>query len=147
MEQKERLPNIILFNLNPCDNAALASLTGSFAEDDMPGKIQFGPAWWYNDHQTGICNTWSSIANHSLLSCFIGMTTDSRSLLSMTHHEYFRRLLCNWIGKQVKTGNFPDDNDIVETLVRRIAYENAAQKLQINGEPMNNSFFKKKQQL
>ncbi len=90
----------MLYPLNPADYAALATLTGSFAEDGVRGKIQFGPAWWYNDHALGIRKHLDSLASYGLLSTFIGMTTDSRSLLSMIRHEYFRRVLCDWLGDQ-----------------------------------------------
>ncbi|HPM84966.1 MAG TPA: glucuronate isomerase [Candidatus Anammoximicrobium sp.] len=119
------LPRMILYPLNPADNAALATLTGSFAEDGVRGKIQFGPAWWYNDHALGIRNQLDALANYGLLSAFIGMTTDSRSLLSMTRHEYFRRVLCDWLGDQVQAGSLPDDDQLLGPLVRAVAYDNA----------------------
>lgn len=125
LEKQGRLPRTILYNLNPADNAALATLTGSFAEDGVRGKIQFGPAWWYNDHALGIRNHLESLASYGLLGAFIGMTTDSRSLLSMTRHEYFRRVLCDFLGDQAEAGLMPDDERLLGGLVRAIAYENA----------------------
>ncbi|OHE79261.1 MAG: hypothetical protein A2107_12945 [Verrucomicrobia bacterium GWF2_62_7] len=125
LEKGGCLPRTILYPLNPADNAALATLTGSFAEDGVRGKIQFGPAWWYNDHALGIRNQLDTLANHGLLSTFIGMTTDSRSLLSMTRHEYFRRVLCDWLGDQMEAGTLPADEKLIGQLVRAIAYENA----------------------
>jgi len=125
LEQEGCLPRTVLFPLNPADNAALATLTGSFAEDGVRGKIQFGPAWWYNDHALGIRSQLDALASYGLLSAFIGMTTDSRSLLSMTRHEYFRRVLCDWLGDQVQAGTLPDDDQLLGPLVRAVAYDNA----------------------
>jgi glucuronate isomerase len=100
-------------------------LTGSFSEDGVAGKIQFGPAWWYNDHLAGIRSHLDALASYGLLSVFIGMTTDSRSLLSMVRHEYFRRVLCGWLGDQVEIGVMPPDENLLGRLVRAVAYENA----------------------
>lgn len=125
LEQEELLPKVILYNLNPRDNEAIASLTGSFAEDGMAGKVQFGPAWWYNDHFTGIVNHLTTLADYSLLSNFIGMTTDSRSFLSLCRHEYFRRIFCNLLGKWVETGRVPNDQDLLNELVTAVCYGNA----------------------
>jgi glucuronate isomerase len=125
LEKAGCLPRTILYPLNPADNAALATLTGSFAEDGVRGKIQLGPAWWYSDHALGIRAQLDTLASYGLLSTFIGMTTDSRSLLSMTRHEYFRRVLCDWLGDQVEAGAMPDDEKPIGRLVRAIAYENA----------------------
>lgn len=125
LERQGRLPRTILYPLNPADYAALATLTGSFTEDGVRGKIQLGPAWWYNDHALGIRQHLDVLANYGLLSTFIGMTTDSRSLLSMARHEYFRRVLCDWLGDQVEAGTMPGDGNLPGQLVRAIAYENA----------------------
>jgi len=127
LEKEGCLPRTILFPLNPADNAALATLTGSFAEDGVPGKIQLGPAWWYNDHVLGIRAQLDALASYGLLSTFIGMTTDSRSLLSMARHECFRRVLCDWLGDQMEAGALPADEKLIGQLVRGIAYENARQ--------------------
>lgn len=125
LEKEGCLPRTILYPLNSADNAALATLTGSFAEDGVRGKIQLGPAWWYNDHVFGIRNQLDALANHGLLSTFIGMTTDSRSLLSMARHEYFRRVLCDWLGDQMEAGTLPANKKLIGQLVRAIVYENA----------------------
>jgi glucuronate isomerase len=125
LERRKSLPRTILYSLNPADNAALATLTGSFAEDGVVGKIQLGPAWWYNDHASGIRRHLESLANHGLLSTFIGMTTDSRSLLSMTRHEYFRRVLCDYLGELMENGELPDDLALVGRCVQDNAYNNA----------------------
>ena len=124
LEREGCLPRTILYPLNPADYAAIATLTGSFAADGVRGKIQFGPAWWYNDHALGIRQQLDALASYGLLATFIGMTTDSRSLLSMVRHEYFRRVLCDWLGDKVETGELPAD---LGPLVRAISYGNAMQ--------------------
>ena len=120
-----QLPRLILYNLNPVDNAALATLTGSFSEDGVAAKIQFGPAWWYNDHYAGITRQLTDLASHSLLPHSIGMTTDSRSFLSMSRHEYFRRIFCQWVADGVTKGLLPGDTGILQKLVESVCYENA----------------------
>lgn len=125
LEKEGCLPRTILYPLNPADFAALATLTGSFAEDGVRGKIQLGPAWWYNDHALGIRQHLDALASYGLLATFIGMTTDSRSLLSMSRHEYFRRVLCDWLGDQVHAGVLPDDDRLLGPLVRAVSYDNA----------------------
>ena len=125
LEQKESLPSTVLFNLNPSFNPTLATLTGSFAEDNVAGKIQFGPAWWYNDHKDGIEKHLMAIANHGLLNHFIGMTTDSRSILSLSRHDYFRRVVCNLIGSWIEAGEIPNDSELLETMMIKICYQNA----------------------
>ncbi|RDC61595.1 glucuronate isomerase [Adhaeribacter pallidiroseus] len=125
LDSHNNLPKVILYTLNPADNDALAALTGSFSEDGVKAKVQFGPAWWYNDHLTGIENQLISMASYGLLPHFIGMTTDSRSVLSFTRHHYFRRILCNLIGQWAETGRIPADKSILEELIRNISYHNA----------------------
>jgi len=124
-EQEGSLPRTILYPLNPADYAALATLTGSFAEDGVRGKLQLGPAWWYNDHASGIRRHLDAAASYGLLSTFVGMTTDSRSLLSLARHEYFRRVLCDWLGDQVQAGMLPGDDHLLAPLVRGLCYQNA----------------------
>lgn len=124
LESDGGLPHTILYTLNPADNAVLATLTGSFTVEGVRGKLQFGPAWWYNDHQAGIGRHLEDLASYGLLSSFIGMTTDSRSLLSMTRHEYFRRIVCDFLGAQAAAGRVPADETLLGQLVRDIAYEN-----------------------
>jgi glucuronate isomerase len=124
LEKDGKLPRTILYTLNPADNEAFASITGSFAEDNVPGKIQFGPAWWYNDHIDGIRKQLMTISSYGLLSRFIGMTTDSRSILSLYRHEYFRRICCNLIGEWVELGELPDDALALDRLVKDISYSN-----------------------
>lgn len=129
LESEDGLPNIILYTLNPSDNEAFASLTGSFSQDGKPGKIQFGPAWWYNDHFEGIKSNLLTIANYSLLSRFVGMTTDSRSILSFSRHEYFRRILCNIVGEWVNKGLLPNDMDLLKELITTVCYTNSKQMI------------------
>ncbi len=118
------LPKTVLYTMNPSDNAVFASITGSFSEDNIKGKIQFGPAWWYNDHYHGIEQQLKDLSSYGLLSTTIGFTTDSRSILSFTRHEYYRRIVCNMIGSWVEGGKLPDDKAFLNELVENIAYQN-----------------------
>jgi len=124
LDKEGALPKTILYTLNPADNAVFASLTGSYAQDGVQGKIQFGPAWWYNDQYEGITQQLIALSSYGLLATSIGMTTDSRSILSFTRHEYYRRILCNKIGEWVTNGMLPNDEPLLENLVRNIAYQN-----------------------
>lgn len=117
------LPKTIIYNLNPRDNHMVASMIGNFQEE-IPGKIQFGTAWWFNDQRDGMEEQIKVLANHGLLARFVGMLTDSRSFLSYTRHEYFRRILCNIIGKWVENGEYPADFDILEIIIKDICYGN-----------------------
>lgn len=125
LETSGGLPRTILYSLNPADYAAFACVTGSFAEEGVVGKIQMGPAWWFNDHDLGIKWQLDAISRYGLLSASIGMTTDSRSLLSMTRHDYYRRVFCDYLADQIEAGLFPDDAELQVTYVRRVCYENA----------------------
>jgi glucuronate isomerase len=130
LEQQEQLPRTILYTLNPTDNAAFATLTGSFAEDGVAGKVQFGPAWWYNDHYDGMRQQLIALSGYGLLGQFIGMTTDSRSILSFSRHEYFRRLLCNLIGEWVENGHLPNNSGLLSQLVADISYNNSKKMIE-----------------
>lgn len=125
LDKEKHLPGTILYTLNPADNAAFASLTGSFSQDNVKGKMQYGPAWWYNDQLDGIVAQIKTLSSYGLLATSIGMTTDSRSVLSFTRHEYYRRILCNIIGSWVKDGNLPNDVEYLSTLIKNISYYNA----------------------
>lgn len=125
LEKHEALPRTILYPLNPTDFVPLAVLAGSFVEDDVPGKVQLGPAWWFNDHAAGMRAQFDAIASYGLLSVFIGMTTDSRSLLSMARHDYFRRVFCDWLGEHMEDGALPSDLAEVGQLVRNVSHANA----------------------
>jgi glucuronate isomerase len=130
LEQQEHLPRTILYTLNPIDNAAFATLTGSFAEDGIAGKVQFGPAWWYNDHCDGMRQQLITLSSYGLFGHFIGMTTDSRSILSFSRHQYFRRLLCNLIGEWVENGHLPNDSGLLSQLVADISYNNSKKMIE-----------------
>ncbi|MDQ1004704.1 glucuronate isomerase [Neobacillus niacini] len=125
LEQQNALPRTVLFNLNPKDNPVLAGMMGNFYEEGVPGKIQFGSGWWFNDHIDGMERQMKDLANVGLLSHFIGMLTDSRSFLSYARHEYFRRILCNLLGDWVERGLAPNDMEYLEQMVRNIGYNNA----------------------
>lgn len=130
LDIENALPKTILYTLNPADNAVFASIIGSYAQDGVQGKIQFGPAWWYNDHYDGIHQQLSALSSFGLLSTAIGFTTDSRSILSFIRHNYYRRILCNLIGSWVEGGKLPDDWELTSTLIKNIAYNNIKNWLQ-----------------
>lgn len=119
------LPKTILYSLNPMDNAAIGTVMGCFQDATAIGKIQQGSAWWFNDHKKGMIEQMTSLANLGLLRNFIGMLTDSRSFLSYTRHEYFRRILCNLIGSWVENGEYPADIAFLGKLVQDISYNNS----------------------
>ena len=119
------LPRTILYTLNPKDNYVLGTMIGNFQSGEIPGKIQFGSGWWFNDQRDGMENQMRSLANLGMLSRFVGMLTDSRSFVSYTRHEYFRRILCSLIGSFVDAGEYPEDEEMLKSIVRGICYENA----------------------
>ena len=125
LEKEDTLPKTILYTLNPKDNYVLGTMLGNFQGGGIPGKIQFGSAWWFNDNRDGMVEQMKSLANLGLLSRFVGMLTDSRSFLSYTRHEYFRRILCNLIGEWVENGEFPNDMELLGEIVQGISYNNA----------------------
>lgn len=125
LNETGELPKTILYSLNPNDNAAIGTIIGCFQEEGVAGKIQQGSAWWFNDHKRGMIDQMTSLANLGLLGNFIGMLTDSRSFLSYTRHEYFRRILCNLIGEWVEDGEYPADEKILGKMVEDISYRNA----------------------
>ena len=110
---------------NTGDNQFIDTLIGAFQGTDVPGKIQHGSAWWFNDNKQGMRDQLISLANLSLLGNFIGMLTDSRSFLSYTRHEYFRRILCALIGEWVENGEYPNDEEALKEIVQGISYNNA----------------------
>lgn len=120
-----QLPKTIVYSLNPADDQWLDTLLGAYQGNEVPGKIQHGSAWWFNDNRTGMVNQMTSLANLGILGNFIGMLTDSRSFLSYTRHEYFRRILCNLLGTWVENGEYPNDMDTLSGLVEDISYRNA----------------------
>lgn len=121
----DQLPKTILYSLNPNDNAYIGSLIGCFQDSSAVGKLQQGSAWWFNDHKQGMMEQMISLANLGLLGNFIGMLTDSRSFLSYTRHEYFRRIVCELIGGWVDNGEYPDDEKALEAIIKGISYNNA----------------------
>ena len=127
LNKDNSLPKTILYSLNPNDNEAIGTILGCFQNSDAIGKIQQGSAWWFNDHKIGMQNQMLSLANLGNLSGFVGMLTDSRSFLSYTRHEYFRRILCNLLGDFVENGEFPEDYDTLKEITAGISYYNAIQ--------------------
>ncbi|MCQ2524460.1 MAG: glucuronate isomerase [Lachnospiraceae bacterium] len=125
LAETDELPKTILYSLNPNDNQAIDTIMGCFQDSSAVGKIQHGSAWWFNDNKTGMIDQLTSLANLGNLAGFVGMLTDSRSFLSYTRHEYFRRILCNFIGTLVENGEFPEDYDILGKVVKDISYYNA----------------------
>ena len=125
LDRENKLPKTIIYNLNPRDNAVFASMAGNFYEEGIKGKVQFGSAWWFLDQKDGMENQLNTLSNMGLLSNFIGMLTDSRSFLSFPRHEYFRRILCNLIGKDVCKGELPYDEQWLGSIVNDICYFNA----------------------
>lgn len=125
LEEENALPKTIIYSLNPYDNAAIGTILGCFQDSTAVAKIQQGSAWWFNDHKQGMTDQLTSLANLGNLSGFVGMLTDSRSFLSYARHEYFRRILCNFIGGLVENGEFPADMDTLSEIVTDISYYNA----------------------
>lgn len=125
LEREDALPKTILYTLNPKDNYVLGTMLGNFQKGPEKSKIQFGSGWWFNDNRDGMEAQMCALANLGILGKFVGMLTDSRSFVSYTRHEYFRRILCNLLGKWVEDGEYPDDRDALEKIVRGICYQNA----------------------
>ena len=130
MNKEGHLPRMILYSLNPVDNAMIGSIIGSFQGPEVPGKIQQGAAWWFNDTKRGMIEQLSSVADLSVLGNIVGMLTDSRSFLSYTRHEYYRRILCNLIGGWVENGEYPADMEFLGKMIQDISYNNAARYFQ-----------------
>ncbi len=127
LEATNQLPRMVLYSLNPADSEIIATIAGCFMADaECPGKIQLGAAWWFNDTKSGMEKQLLDYANGTLLGNFVGMLTDSRSFLSYTRHEYFRRILCNFLGRLVEDGEYPADFDTLGRIVRDISYHNTA---------------------
>lgn len=125
LETKNSLPKTVLYSLNPQDNAMLDTFLGAFQGTEVAGKIQHGSAWWFNDTKRGMEEQLKSLADLSLLGNFIGMLTDSRSFLSYTRHDYFRRILCNLVGEWVENGEYPNDQKALKEIIEGICYKNA----------------------
>jgi glucuronate isomerase len=125
LDSKSKLPKTILYNLNPRDNALFATMVGNFQDGSVPGKMQYGSAWWFLDQKDGIEEQIRVLSNMGLLSRFVGMLTDSRSFLSYPRHEYFRRILCNMLGSDVEAGLLPNDLNLLGRIVEDISFNNA----------------------
>jgi glucuronate isomerase len=125
LDSNNHLPKTIIYNLNPADNYVFATMLGNFQDGSVPGKIQFGSGWWFLDQKEGMEWQINALSNLGLLSRFVGMLTDSRSFLSYSRHEYFRRILCNLIGRDVVNGELPRDMKMLGALVRNISFNNA----------------------
>jgi len=126
LDEGGNLARTIVYNLNPRDNEMIATMLANFQDESVPGKMQFGSAWWFLDHKDGMERQIEVLSHSGLLARFVGMLTDSRSFLSYTRHEYFRRILCNVLGNDMARGLVPDDMDLVGGMVRDICYGNAA---------------------
>ena len=125
LEAQCKLTKTVLYNINPKDNAVMATMLGNFQDGITPGKLQFGPGWWFLDQRDGMIQQMDALSNLGLLSRFIGMLTDSRSFLSYSRHEYFRRILCNLLGEEVEKGFWPKDMALLGKMVEDISYNNA----------------------
>lgn len=125
LEREGKLPKTVLYSLNPQDNQLLDTILGCFQGTEAAGKLQHGSAWWFSDTKSGMEDQIKSLANLSVLGNFIGMLTDSRSFLSYTRHEYFRRILCNIFGEWVENGEYPDDDEQLGVMIQDICYHNA----------------------
>ena len=125
LDSKDKLTKTILYNLNPSDNAMMATMIGNFNDGSGKGKVQWGSGWWFLDQKDGMIEQMNTLSNMGLISCFIGMLTDSRSFLSFPRHEYFRRILCNLFGEDIKRGELPNDMDWIGKIVQDICYNNA----------------------
>lgn len=125
LDKQKMLTNTLLYCLNPKDNEVLGTMIGNFQNSDTPGKIQFGSGWWFNDQKDGMIRQMTVLSQLGLLRRFVGMLTDSRSFLSYTRHEYFRRILCNLVGTWVEDGEVPYDKKILGDMIEEICYKNA----------------------
>jgi glucuronate isomerase len=133
LERENALPKMVLYNVNPTDNYALATMAGNFQGGGIPGKIQFGSGWWFLDQKEWIEWQLNALSNCGLLARFIGMLTDSRSFMSYPRHEYFRRVLCNMVGAEMESGELPDDFELLGRMVADICYRNAERFLALPG--------------
>jgi glucuronate isomerase len=127
LTEEDSLPKTILYNLNPADNYVFATAAGNFQDGAAAGKIQYGSGWWFLDQKEGIEWQLNALSNCGLLSRFVGMLTDSRSFMSYPRHEYFRRVLCNILGREMEAGLLPNDDGLVGGMIEAICYRNAAE--------------------
>lgn len=127
LDAEDNLPRVVLYNNNPRDNELFATMIGNFQDGTISGKLQHGPPWWFMDQKDGIERQVESLSNMGILSEFIGMTTDSRSFLSYSRHEYFRRIICNILGNDMQKGLLPNDIELIGGIVEKICYQNATE--------------------
>jgi glucuronate isomerase len=125
LDRENSLPRMILFNMNPADNYVFATIAGSFPQERVRGKVQFGSSWWFLDQEEGIEWQLNALSHCGLLSNFVGMVTDSRSFMSFPRHEYFRRIVCNLLGNEVEAGLLPDNEEMIGAMIRSICLDNA----------------------
>jgi glucuronate isomerase len=126
LDLNNQLAKTVIYNLNPGDNEVFATMTGNFNDGNTKGKIQFGSGWWFLDQKNGMEDQMNTLSNMGLISCFVGMLTDSRSFLSFPRHEYFRRILCNLFGRDMEKGELPQDEEWIGKIISDICYYNAA---------------------
>ena len=136
LDREGKWAKTLLYPLNPRDNELVGAMIGNFQDGSVPGKMQFGSGWWFNDQMDGMIRQLEALAPLGLLSRFVGMLTDSRSFLSFTRHEYFRRILCNKLGAEIEAGLLPDDLELVGGMVRDICFNNAADYFEFGVEPV-----------
>jgi glucuronate isomerase len=132
LDNEDKLAKTIIYNLNPADNEVIATMIGNFNDGSVKGKIQFGSGWWFLDQRDGMEKQINALSNMGLLSCFIGMLTDSRSFLSFPRHEYFRRILCNIFGAEIEKGELPNDIPWVGKIIQDICFNNVNEYLDMN---------------
>jgi glucuronate isomerase len=132
LDNTDQLARTILYNLNPADNEMMITMTGNFNDGSSAAKVQYGPAWWFLDQKSGMEKHLKDIAALGLLRRFIGMVTDSRSFLSYPRHEYFRRLVCNFVGEEIEKGLIPDDDELLRPLIEGVSYRNAKEYFGFN---------------
>ncbi len=125
LDKHNHLGKTILYNINPAENELFATMCGNFNDGNIEGKIQFGSGWWFLDQKDGIEKQLNALSNMGVISTFIGMITDSRSFLSYSRHEFFRRILCNLFGSEIESGELPDDEKWIGSIIQNICYHNA----------------------
>lgn len=135
LDAEDKLAKTIIYNLNPADNALMASMIGNFNDGSVPGKIQFGSGWWFLDQKDGMIQQMNALSNMGLISRFVGMLTDSRSFLSFPRHEYFRRIICNLFGEEIENGELPNDLAWTGSVIQDICFNNAQQYFNFQAAP------------
>jgi glucuronate isomerase len=125
LDHRNELAKTILYNVNPADNEVFATMCGNFNDGSVKGKVQYGSGWWFLDQKDGMERQLNALSNMGIISTFVGMITDSRSFLSYSRHEYFRRVLCNLLGNEMENGLLPNDEKWIGGMVQNICYHNA----------------------